>query len=261
MVRPGDSAEPGHLRTRQASDLPGPRDRIDTYSARGALTPELAAHVVGTVGPITAQGLKTLGPPYANGAMVGQSGIEQAYERQLAGTPGAVVQVSDQAGGTVAVVGRFPEHPGTPVTTTIDPSVQEAAESALTGQPLPAAIVAIQSSTGDVLASVSTPDSQAVNEAFDGAYPPGSTFKVVTSTDLIERGLTPSSPATCPSTITVNGEVFHNFEGETTPSLSLQDRSPCLATARSSGWQVPCPMPASPRRRPNLGSDRRSKWG
>ena len=202
---------------------PVPGTVFDTYSARGALTPELAAHVVGTVGPITAQELKTLGPPYANGAMVGQSGIEQAYEHQLAGTPGAVVHVSDQAGGTVAVVGRFPEHPGTPVTTTIDPSVQEAAESALTGQPLPAAIVAIQSSTGDVLASVSTPDSQAVNEAFDGAYPPGSTFKVVTSTDLIERGLTPSSPATCPSTITVDGEVFHNFEGETTPSLSLQD--------------------------------------
>ena len=105
--------------------------------------------------------------------------------------------------------------------TYIDPSVQEAAEAALAGQALPAALVAIQSSTGDVLASVSTPDSEAVNEAFDGAYPPGSTFKVVTSTDLIEHGLSPSSPATCPSTITVNGEVFHNFEGETTPSLSM----------------------------------------
>ena len=202
---------------------PVPGTVFNTYSARGALTPELAAHVVGMVGPITAQGLQTLGPPYANGDTVGQSGIEQAYERQLAGTPGGVVRVLDHTGTTVAVVGRFPEQPGTPVTTTIDPSVQAAAESALNGQPLPAAIVAIQASTGAVLASVSTPDSQAVNEAFDGAYPPGSTFKVVTSTDLIEHGLTPSSAATCPSSITVNGEVFHNFEGETTSSLSMED--------------------------------------
>ena len=103
---------------------------------------------------------------------MGQSGIEQADERQLAGTPGAVVSVIDRSGNTVAIVGRFDEHPGTPVQTTIDPGVQKAAESALSGQTLPAAIVAIQASTGDVLASVSTPDSEAVNEAFDGAYPP-----------------------------------------------------------------------------------------
>ncbi len=201
---------------------PVPGTVFNTTSARAALTPELATHVVGTVGPITAQELQSLGPPYAVGTMVGQSGIEQAYERQLAGTPGAVVSVTDHSGKTVAVVGRFAEHPGTPVRTSLDPSVQTAAESALSGQTLPSAIVAIQASTGDVLASVNTPDSQAVNEAFDGAYPPGSTFKVVTSSDLIEHGLTPSSPATCPSTITVNGEVFHNFEGETTPSLSME---------------------------------------
>jgi cell division protein FtsI/penicillin-binding protein 2 len=200
---------------------PVPGTVFNMYTARGALTPELAAHVVGTVGPITAQELQMLGPPFAAGDMVGQSGIEQAYERQLAGTPGATVTVTDRHGNTVAIVGRLPNHPATPVETTIDPSVQEAAEAALAGQALPAALVAIQASTGDVLASVSTPDSEAVNEAFDGAYPPGSTFKVVTSTDLIEHGLSPSSPATCPSTITVNGEVFHNFEGETTPSLSM----------------------------------------
>ena len=201
---------------------PVPGTVFNTYSARGALTAELAAHVVGTVGPITAQELQTLGPPYADGDMVGQSGIEQAYERQLAGTPGAVVSVVDHSGKNLAVIGRFAQHAGTAIETTIDPGVQQAAESALAGQALPAAIVAIQASTGAVLASVNTPDSEAVNEAFDGAYPPGSTFKVVTSTDLIEHGATPSSPATCPSSITVNGEVFHNFEGETTPSLSME---------------------------------------
>ena len=201
---------------------PVPGTVFHAYAARGALTPELAAHIVGAVGPVTAQELRSLGPPYADGDMVGQSGIEQAYERQLAGTPGGVVSVTDHSGHTLAVIGRFPQHPGTSVQTPIVPSVQMAAESALSGETLPAAIVAIQASTGDVLASVSTPDSEAVNEAFDGAYPPGSTFKIVTSSDLIEHGLTPASSTTCPSTITVDGEVFHNFEGETTPSLSME---------------------------------------
>ena len=200
---------------------PVPGTVFNTFGARSPLTPELGAHVVGTVGPVTAQEIQQLGPAYSAGDTAGQTGIEQAYEHQLAGTPGATVAVTDHTGTTVATLKRFPDHPGTAVQTTIDPAIQQAAESALGGETLPADLVAIQASTGDVLASVSLPDSQQANDAFIGAYPPGSTFKVVTSADLLEHGSTPSSPASCPPTITVNGEVFHNFEGETTSSLSL----------------------------------------
>jgi cell division protein FtsI/penicillin-binding protein 2 len=200
---------------------PVPGTVFTTFGARSPLTPELGAHVVGTVGPVTAQEIQQLGPAYSAGDTVGQTGIEQAYEHQLAGTPGATVAVTDHAGTTVATLKRFPDHPGTAVQTTIDPAMQQAAESALGGETLPADLVAIQASTGDVLASVSLPDTQQANDAFIGAYPPGSTFKVVTSADLLEHGSTPSSPASCPPSITVNGEVFHNFEGETTSSLSL----------------------------------------
>ena len=52
------------------------------------------------------------------------------------------------------------------------------------------------------------------NTAMQGAYPPGSTFKVLTSSALFTNGLSPSSPATCPTTLTVDGEVFHNAEGD-----------------------------------------------
>ncbi|HUE07382.1 MAG TPA: penicillin-binding transpeptidase domain-containing protein [Acidimicrobiales bacterium] len=200
---------------------PVPGTVFTTFGARSPLTPELGAHVVGAVGPVTAQEIQQLGPVYSAGDTVGQTGIEQAYEHQLAGTPGATVAVTDHAGTTVATLKRFPDHPGTALQTTIDPAIQQAAESALTGETFPADLVAIQASTGDVLASVSIPDSQQANDAFIGAYPPGSTFKVVTSADLLEHGSTPASPASCPPTITVNGEVFHNFEGETTSSLSL----------------------------------------
>jgi cell division protein FtsI/penicillin-binding protein 2 len=194
---------------------------FQTFGSRSALTPELGAHLVGTVGPVTAQEIQQLGPDYSAGDTVGQTGIEEAYESQLAGKPGATVAITTKSGSTVATLAQFPDRPGTAVQTTIDPPIQQAAESAMSGETLPADFVAMQASTGDVLASVSLPDSDQLNTAFTGAYPPGSTFKVVTSTDLLEHGSTPSSPATCPSTITVNGEVFHNFEGETTSSLSL----------------------------------------
>jgi len=200
---------------------PVPGTVFNSFGARSPLTTELGAHVVGTLGPVTAQELRMLGPAYSAGEMVGQTGIEEAYEHELAGSPGATVAVTDHAGDPVATLKLVSDRPGTAVHTTIDPPIQQAAESALSGETLPADLVAIQASTGDVLASVSLPDTQQVNEAFTGAYPPGSTFKVVTSADLLEHGSTTSSPASCPPTVTVNGEVFHNFEGETTASLSM----------------------------------------
>jgi cell division protein FtsI/penicillin-binding protein 2 len=200
---------------------PVPGTVFQTYSARTPLTPGLAAHIVGSLGPITAQELRTLGAPYQVGDSVGQTGIEQAYERQLAGTPGGSIKVVDGSGATVATVATFSARPGSSVQTTINPTIQAAAEAALSGVTDSASLVAIQASTGAVLASVSQPSSVAFDDALAGTYPPGSTFKVVTAADLIEHGLSPSSPASCPATITVGGATFHNFEGETQASLSL----------------------------------------
>jgi cell division protein FtsI/penicillin-binding protein 2 len=81
-------------------------------------------------------------------------------------------------------------------------------------------MVAMQASTGKVLAVVSDPVT-AENTALEGTYPPGSTFKVITSTALFRKGLTPGSPASCPSTITVDGEPFHNAGNEApTPTIT-----------------------------------------
>src|SRR5262249_61892011 len=85
-----------------------------------------------------------------------------------------------------------------------------------------AALVAVRASTGEVVASVSRP-TQSPDIALTGHSPPGSTFKVITTADLLEHGLTPSSQASCPQTITIGGQTFHNFEGEAAPSLSLAD--------------------------------------
>jgi cell division protein FtsI/penicillin-binding protein 2 len=200
---------------------PIPGTVFQSGHARSAITPGLAAGVVGTVGPITAQELSQLGMPYDATSVVGQTGLEQADERQLAGQPGATVTVVTQSGARVATVAKLPAHPGTPVTTTIDPATQHAAEAALAGEGKSAALVAVNASTGGVLAAVSV-HSGGFDQAIDGGFPPGSTFKVITSTALITKGLTPRSAASCPGTATVDGEVFHNAEGEAPVSTLLQ---------------------------------------
>ena len=182
--------------------------------ARNAITPQLAAHVVGAVGPVTAQELRQLGLPYDDGSIVGQSGLEQRYERRLAGAPRTEIIVVGATGALVATLAGFPGHPGQAVRTSIDPNVQRAAEAALAGERGHVAMVAINAATGQILAVVSDPVSDAFDQALQGEYPPGSTFKVLTATALIRSGLSPSSPASCPPTITVDGETFHNAESD-----------------------------------------------
>jgi cell division protein FtsI/penicillin-binding protein 2 len=191
-----------------------PGTQFQQATARSAITPQLAAHLVGTVGPVTADQLKALGPPYDVSSQVGQSGLEYAAERQLAGTPTTKVIVESAGGALVRTLAAFPGTPGRPLSTSLDPRVQRAAEAALAGLHKNVAMVAIRASTGQVLAVVSDPTSVAYNQALQGAYPPGSTFKVLTSAALIQKGLSPSSPASCPPSTTVDGEVFHNAEGD-----------------------------------------------
>ena len=198
---------------------PVPGTVFQTISERAPASPGLG-YVVGTVGPVTAQQLSTLGAPYTAQSVVGQTGLELADQKQLAGHPGATITVTDSAGARVATVATLRPRPGAPVRTSIDPLVQADAEKALAGVSKHAALVALNARTGQVLAAVSVPATAGFNLAFDGAFPPGSSFKVLTSTALIAHGLTPGSSATCPPQLTVDGEVFHNAEG-TAPVTNL----------------------------------------
>ncbi len=170
--------------------------------------------LIGSVGPVTAQQLQQLGAPYNAQSVVGQTGLEHAYERQLAGTPGAVVSVVSANGASGPAAASIPAKPGKPLQTSIDPTVERDAAAALAGVRKQAALVAVNATTGQVLASDSVPNTGGFDLAFDGAFPPGSSFKVITSTALIEHGLSPASPASCPRQLSVDGEVFHNAEGE-----------------------------------------------
>jgi cell division protein FtsI/penicillin-binding protein 2 len=187
--------------------------------------PGFAEQLLGDVGPVTAEDLTKLGVPYEAGDDVGLSGLEGAYERSLAGTPAADIRVVDRSGtghahAVTAVLMHTAGRAPVPLRTTIDPKVQAAAETALASVTKPAALVAVDGQ-GNVRALVSAPTTSQFDRALYGVYPPGSTFKVVTTDALIAAGVTPSSTLSCPGSITVDGRVFHNFESESLGPLSF----------------------------------------
>ncbi len=184
-----------------------------------------ASALLGTVGPITAEQLTKMGPLYEAGDEVGQLGLQASFEDSLAGTPSSQIRVidptiTDPTKQVVAVVHQVPGRAPVPLQTTIDVNIQQAADAALAGVTQPAALVAIDNS-GNVRAVVSGPAGTQFDRALYGVYPPGSTFKVITTDGLLTAGLTPASTLTCPATITVDGKVFHNFESESGGNLPL----------------------------------------
>jgi hypothetical protein len=199
---------------------PVPGTVFQTIGQREPITPGLGL-LIGTVGPITAQELQAFGAPYDASSTVGQSGLEYVDEKQLAGQPGATITAVDGNGDSLGTVATIRPRAGTPVQTSIEPQVQRAAEQALSTVQNNAALVAVNAATGQLLAVASNTTGQ-FDPALDGAYPPGSSFKLLTTTALISGGLTPSSPASCPPQLTVDGEVFHNAEG-TAPVSDLEN--------------------------------------
>ena len=181
--------------SRNVYSVPG--TAFKSTSAPAAITAQLAAHVVGSLGPITAEELRTLGDPYDSSSVVGQSGLEASQERTLAGAPSTHVDVEDARGKPIKLLASFGGRPGAAVRTSIDPQVQRAAEGALARSTRPnVSMVAMRASTGQVLAVVADPLST-YDTALQGAYPPGSTFKVLTFTALHRHGLAPASPTSC----------------------------------------------------------------
>lgn len=128
----------------------------------------------------------------------GKTGLEQHYEFELHGITGFEQVEVDAGGRAVRTLARTAPVPGSNLTLTIDAGLQRIAEQAFGDRK--GALVAIEPSTGGILALVSmpnydpnlfvdgidvqnwkdlneSPDKPMVNRALNGAYPPGSTFK------------------------------------------------------------------------------------
>lgn len=186
---------------------------------------QLACHLIGYLGEVQTRDLEeNPDGPYRVGHLIGRTGVEREYESELRGIDGKAFAEVDVHGRRTSF---FPELPSTPaipghdLVLTIDARLQEVAEAALASivaegarpsdPPPPACLVALDPSNGEVLALASqpgfdpniflggltpeeyqallSPDKPQHNRAIASTYPPGSTFKAVTSLAGLESGL------------------------------------------------------------------------
>jgi cell division protein FtsI/penicillin-binding protein 2 len=193
---------------------PIPGVLFQTQTVDLAPTPTFALPVLGKVGPATAEALKAAGPGFEGSDAVGLNGLEGLYQRRLAGTPSGSVAIVDANGRHLRELYGVQGGTGQAVRTTLDVKAQSAAEQALAGVAQPAALVAVQASTGQVLAVANAPADSTYDRALAGRYPPGSSFKVVTAAALLQAGVTLDTVVPCPARAVVGGKPFTNFEGE-----------------------------------------------
>jgi penicillin-binding protein A len=137
-----------------------------------------AIDVTGEVGAAEEPSASSGGPNLPTGTPVGISGLERAFNARLEGKPGGSLLAVDENGSTRTLATAEPK-PGAPVKTTIDTRLQQATVSALAGRL--GGIAVLDARNGDVRALA--------GQAFSAPQPPGSTFKMITTTAALQKGL------------------------------------------------------------------------
>ena len=247
-------------------DLPGAVFPTETRLL--APTSRFAVALLGRVGAATAEVIEDSqengSPRYAAGDQLGLSGLQRAFQEQLAGRAGftvSVVSTDEATGDQGQEIESVAPEPGSPLQTPIVPAVQNAADGAVAGQTLPTHLVAVRPGTGEILA-VSSNEAADAGNALAGRFPPGSSMKTITATALLSaRALDPDSPVPCPGTTVVDGREFENQDqfdlgtvtfrqafaescNTTFIQQALQLPDPALADAASgygvgAEWQLP----------------------
>jgi hypothetical protein len=138
------------------------------------------------------------------------SGLSELWQQRADAAAGWAVRATTPE-GTERIASQDAQ-PTTDLTTTLDIELQHAAEAALTPLAQPAAIVALQPSTGQVLAVAQNDAADAQGPiALTGLYPPGSTFKTVTGSAALAAGtVTPDTVLPCPGEANIEGRRIPN---------------------------------------------------
>jgi cell division protein FtsI/penicillin-binding protein 2 len=182
-------------------------------------------------------------PPTRDFARAVLAQVTPVAAERMTGIPGWKVIIVDTTGGTLETLADHPAIAGQRVTLTLDSHVQQVAEASISGVPQPAVLMIMQPSTGEILAVAQNAAANAQGTpALTGQYPPGSTFKVVTATAGLERGLiAPGQPVDCPGVYEIDGRAIrnsHDFALGSVDSTVAFARS-CNTTFASLAAQMP----------------------
>lgn len=216
------------------------------------------AHLLGYVGPVSQDQLDIQGESsdparLRSRDIVGRTGLEAQYDDQLRGIPGITTLAVDTVGRVTGTLDITDPVPGNYVVTHIDAHLQAVVEEQLQeavdrardlgNQGTSGAAVVVDVKTGGVLAMASYPTydpelwvggisrksydrllkSKALSSnAVQGTFPPGSTFKPVTTWAAAQEGYDLDGTYDCPSDYEVGSQTFRNFESEGFGPISLQ---------------------------------------
>lgn len=185
---------------------------------------------------------------YDMGDLVGAAGLEHRWEEYLKGEDGTHQRVVDAVGREIltsemaAYVQDREPRPGANLILSIDSRLQSVAEQGFGDKK--GALVAIDVKTGGILAMVSrptynprdlegmngaqwqqlinNPDKLFLNRTIQGAYPPGSTYKIITAiAGLEEHVMTPEEKINCPGGLNFGGRFFHCWNARGHGAVSL----------------------------------------
>ncbi|MEW6517593.1 MAG: penicillin-binding protein 2 [candidate division FCPU426 bacterium] len=208
---------------------------VFTESRRNYPQGALGFHVLGYVGEISEHEL-ALRDGYQTGDIIGQLGVEKAYDQYLKGRNGWLHIEVDALGRQKGILGREDPWPGHNLILTLDRRLQARAEELLGKQK--GVILLEEVKTGGILAMASSPsfdpngfargltqaeweklrqdrDYPLTNRAMQGLYPPGSIFKIVTLVSALEEHLvTPQQTFLCKGVFWISTWPYRCWQSE-----------------------------------------------
>lgn len=173
----------------------------------------LASHILGYVGEISDEQLKgSRYKGYQPGDIIGMTGVENSYDKELRGEDGVMYILTDAHGKQKEVIQTIAPKQGKNVVLTIDSRLQRYAEQLLEDTGFAGSIIASDPKTGEILCMVSKPDynlkyfsgridarqwkqllrdkkNPLNNRSIQGLYSPGSIFKVAVGSGAIEENI------------------------------------------------------------------------
>ena len=190
------------------------------------------AHLLGYVGAPTPEQYRTSRDPLLiyPGFRIGKDGIERHEDKSLRGTAGAARVEVTARGELVRELGTSADKPGDTLKLTIDRELQSFTARRLADNS--ASVIVIDCQTGDLLCMVSMPaydpnifsrrvpaalwqalqsddHTPLLNKSAMGLYPPGSTFKMVTTLAALEAGVDPDEMIGCSGAYRLGTNVWH----------------------------------------------------